>query len=96
MDTKFEEVTFYRFDQVQLRTTANVKYLSALPGAVISPHGLWSVAAILPVGESYDLLLVKQSATIRIPVIDVLKVSDYTTGNVTAPLGKLTNGQAKG
>lgn len=96
---RYEEIKFQRFDQVRLRTTVNVKYMSAPPDTVVSPMGMWSVAAIIPIGggdEGHDLLLVKHNVTIRIPSKDVLKVSEYDVKAITAPLGRLLDGQGKG
>ncbi len=91
----FEEVRFQQFDQVQLRTTRNVKYLSAPPEAPVSPKGVWSVAAVINVENGHDLLVIKQGATIRIPAGDVLKVAAYDINAILAPLGRFTDGQGK-
>lgn len=90
-----EEIEFRQFDQVQLRTTRNVKYLSAPPGIQVSPKGIWSVAGVIAVGDTHDLLVVKQGATIRIPAGDVLKVAAYDINAITAPLGRMTDGQGQ-
>ena len=62
-----ETLVFSQGDQVVLRTTRGVSYVSHPPGESLSPNGVWLVAA----GVDGDLLLTKQSATIRIPVADV-------------------------
>ena len=77
-----------QFDQVQLHTTKNVKYLSAPPGANVSPHGIWVVAAAI----QNDLLLTKDNCTIRVPIADVLKVRHYDIHEITKVFGKLRNG----
>jgi hypothetical protein len=92
---QFQEVRFQQLDQVRILTTKNVKYLSAPTTDPVSPHGIWSVATIIPVADSYDLLLVRQNATIRIPVGDVLKIVSYDLNTVISPLGNLSNGQGK-
>lgn len=76
-----------RFDQVRIKTTKNVKYLSAPPGTKISPQGIWSVVAVVADDE---LLLAKSNAIVRIPINDVLKVADYSLKDVLAPLGRLS------
>ena len=86
---QFEEVRFQRFDQVNLRTTKNVKYLSAPPGTKVAPDGAWSVVAV--VGD--DLLVVKRTAIIRIPATDVLKVASYDINEITKPFGRFTDGE---
>lgn len=63
-----EDVLIYsQGDQVLLRTTRNVSYISHPPAETPSPRGIWLVAA----GVDGDLLLTKQSTTIRIPAADV-------------------------
>jgi hypothetical protein len=94
--TQYEEVRFQQFDQVRLRTTKNVKYLSAPPDTVVSPKGIWSVAAVVKVEDAYDLLLVKNSVTIRIPAVDVLKTVAYDIAEITHQLGRFTDGKGKG
>lgn len=85
----YEQVRFNQFDQVRLSTTRNVKYLSAPPGTKVSPHGLWSVVAVV----ANELLLANHNVIIRIPAADVLKMVAYDLQAITAPLGKLTHGQ---
>lgn len=83
---------FTRFDQVRIVTARNVTYLSATPGSVTSPKGIWQVAGAI----NDDLLLVKGNATIKIPAADVLKVVEYNINHVTDQLKKLLdNGQTK-
>jgi len=84
MDT--QSTKFSRFDQVKIVTVRNVHYLSAPPGSVVSPKGVWQVSAAI--GD--ELLLVKGNATIKIPVTDVLKVVDYNVNAVTAKFGRLS------
>jgi len=84
-----QEVRFNRFDQVHLRTTKNVRYLSAPPGTTPSPKGVWSVAGVV----DGDLLLVKHSCIIRIPAADVLKIESYDINAITKPLGRLLDGE---
>ena len=62
-----------RFDQVRLTTTKNVKYLNGPAGRTPNPHGTWSV--IGNIGD--DLLLAKDSTTIKIPYLDVIVVAEY-------------------
>lgn len=78
-----------RFDQVRIITTRNVTYLSMPPNEEVSPKGIWSVAAVV----DDELLLVKQSAVIRIPATDVLMIADYDIEKITSKLGKLSYGQ---
>lgn len=79
------EIRYSRFDQVKIITTKNVKYLSSPPDTIVTPDGLWQVTAA--VGE--DLLLVKNSCIIRIPITDVLKVAEYDINNLIGKLGRI-------
>lgn len=63
---------FKHLDQVTLRTSKNVNYFSAIPGSETSPKGIWTVAATI----GSDLLLTKNGCVIKVPITDVLKVSD--------------------
>lgn len=84
---------FSRFDQVRIVTTKNVHYVSAPPGSVVSPKGIWQVAGAIDL----ELLLVKGNAIIKIPAVDVLKVVDYNVDVVTAKFGRLSEyGQEPG
>lgn len=64
---------FGQLDQVTLKTTRRVSYLSAPPGVTVSPEGLWSVSVVM--GD--ELLLTKQQTVIKIPAADVTLVSKY-------------------
>jgi hypothetical protein len=88
MHDSFQRIS--RFDQVVLRTTKNVTYLSAPPGTNITPDGKWSVAGVI----DNDLLIVKNSTTIRIPIADVIKIRDHdvTLGQINSLLER-ENGQ---
>lgn len=86
MDNKFIK----RFDQIRLLTTRNVKWMSAPKGAIVSPKGVWSVAAII---NNSDILCVQNTAAIRIPMTDVLKVADYDISSITKDFGKLSYGE---
>lgn len=81
-----------RFDQVRIITTKNVKYLSSPSGNEIDPKGVWSVAAVL---NNNELLCVKRNTTIRIPVMDVFKITSYDLSAITRTLGNLSHGQSK-
>lgn len=81
-----QETKIGRFDLVRLRTTKNIKYLSALPDEKIDPSGIWSVIAAV----DNELLCAKNSAIIRVPVLDVLKISDYSIEHITRNFGKLS------
>ena len=61
-----------RFDQVQLLTTKNIKYISS-PIENPSPDGSWLVAGLI----EDELLISKAQILIRVPAADVLKVIDY-------------------
>jgi len=78
-----------RFDQVRLLTVKNVSYLSAPPNTIVTPQGIWSVAAV--VGQN-DLILAKDNAIIRIPATDVLVISDYDLEGLNDILGRLSDG----
>lgn len=59
-------------DLVQIRTTKNIKYLSAPPGQSVTPSGVWTIACAI----QNDLLLTKDNAVVRVPSIDVVKVAE--------------------
>ena len=80
-----------RFDQVKLRTTKNVEYLSAPSNTKVSPQGVWSVVASV----AGELLLAKNNAIIKIPASDVLVISEYDLEDLNSVLGKLSNGKAE-
>jgi len=79
-------------DQVKIITTKNVDYVSAPPNVKITPSGVWSVVAVL---NNSELLCVKGNITIKIPISDVLKITEYDVSLVTKNLGKLSHGEAK-
>lgn len=87
MDQQFEEVRYKQFDNVQILTTTNVKYLSAPPGVTVSPKGVWTVVAIV---GSDELMLSKDNAIIRIPAADVLKIADHNLSDINSVLGRLS------
>lgn len=89
MDNSIEK-RLGRFDQVRILTTRNVNYVSAPPGTIISPKGIWSIAAVL---NDRDLLCVRNNVTVRIPVSDVLKVADFDVASITKNFGRLANGK---
>lgn len=78
-----------RFDQVRIRTTRNVNYLSAPDGELLNPNGIWLVAGV--VGD--ELLLTKNNIVIKIPPTDVLKVLDYhkVFSNIMSSLGRFNS-----
>jgi len=57
-----------QFDKIKLRTTKNIRYLSAPPNEMPSPHGIWTVVANI----NKDLLICKGDAICRVPVSDVV------------------------
>ena len=83
------QIKISRFDQVRLLSTKNISYLSAPPGAEVSPDGLWSVSAV--VGD--ELLLVRTNVVIKVPVSDVFKVAGYDISRITNKLGRLSRGK---
>jgi len=64
---------YRQLDQVRLKTTRRVDYLSAPSGAETNPEGVWTVSAVF--GE--ELLLTRQMTVIKIPANDVELVSRY-------------------
>jgi len=76
-----------QFDQVRIRTTRNVTYLSAPPGTNTTPDGIWSVVSAI---DKTDLLLAKSNIIIRIPATDVLKIKGNITPAALEILGKLS------
>jgi len=65
------EIQIKQFDQIKLRTTKNIRYLSAPPGVMPDPNGVWTVVGNL----GTDLLVSKGAATCKVPLADV-----YITG----------------
>jgi hypothetical protein len=61
-----------QFDRVKLKTTKHIEYLSADPGVMPTPHGIWRVVGIL----ANTLLIAKKEANAlcRVPVSDVYVV----------------------
>lgn len=80
-----------RFDQVKLKSTTNVHYLSAPPGTKASPDGIWSVVSAV----AQDLLLAQNNILIRIPATDVLLIKRYNIEETINSLGSLTSGKRK-
>jgi len=78
---------FNQFDIVRLKTVENVKFLSAPAGSKISPKGEWSIVGVV----GTELLLSKDSAIIKIPYNDVVKIADYNINS----LKELKNGEEK-
>ncbi len=70
---------FKQLDQVRIITTANVGWVSATPGQVANPKGIWIVVGIL----QDALLLHKDETLAKVPIIDVVKVAEY---NISQPL----------
>ena len=57
-----------QFDRIKLRTTKNIRYMTAPPGGGMpTPHGIWSVVA--SVGG--DLLICKGPIICRVPISDI-------------------------
>lgn len=56
-----------QFDRIRLKTTRNIHYLSAPPGEIPSPHGVWIVVG--NIGK--DLVVSKDDAVCRVPVEDI-------------------------
>lgn len=84
---------FGRFDQVTIKTTKRVSYLSAPEGENLDPNGIWMVAAAI----GNDLLLTKGNIVIRILSDDVIKVLDYhkTYGDIINSLGRFSDYEAR-
>ena len=82
-----QNIRFNVFDQVQIITTKNVRYLSAPPGSIISPKGIWQVSAAV----GGELLLVKGNVIIKIPTSDVLKIVDYDVNAIVKEFGSLSD-----
>ncbi len=89
---EFEETKFQYNNRVQIKTTKNVKYLSAPPGSKISPDGIWLVVAAV----ANELLLTKDTAIIRIPAADVLKIKGYDRDDFKKICEGLFDGKTKG
>lgn len=71
-----------QLDQVTITTTTNVGWMSAPPGQVTNPKGVWVVVGILE-----DHVIVQKEQTLaKVPIIDVVKVAEY---NIHQPLQKI-------
>lgn len=79
-------ITIQRFDQVQIITTKNVKYLSSTKEDV-KPHGVWSVTGAI--GD--DLLISQDTTIVRIPATDVKVITQVDTKYVIQKLGSILN-----
>tara|TARA_R110000751_G_scaffold6623_1_gene28165 strand:+ start:559 stop:840 length:282 start_codon:yes stop_codon:yes gene_type:complete len=79
-----------RFDQVKIKTTTNVHYLSAPPGTKSKPDGVWSVVAAL---DNDDLFAAQNNILIRIPAADVLLMKSYDIKDITENLGRIASGK---
>ena len=73
-----------RQDIVTIKTTKNVKWLSAPPGEPTSPKGEWCVIE----EKEGVVLLVKEKTCIRIPVSDTVLVARYDLGVLLKELDK--------
>jgi hypothetical protein len=80
--------TFEPFDVVALSTTKNVKWMSDVIGSLPDPKGRWTVICAFP---DRTLLLQKESALIKAPVEDVIKVANYEMMNVFEQLEKIND-----
>lgn len=78
-------IIFKRFDQVRLRTTKNVSYLSSTEK--VTPEGVWQVAAAI----GTELLLVRNTTVLKIPATDVLKVVEYDISQIIQHFGRLSS-----
>ncbi len=56
-----------QFDNIKLKTTKNIKYVSAPPGTMPDPQGTWSVVGNM----GKELLICKESALCKVPISDV-------------------------
>lgn len=79
-----------QLDLVEILTTRNVSYLSARPGQGPSPQGQWTVIGII---EGEDILISKDEAIVRIPLVDVRKVGSYSIAKIENSLRSLRHGQ---
>ena len=74
-----------QFDQIKLRTTRSIRYLSAPNGVMPEPNGVWTV--IGSVGG--ELLVSKGDVTCKVPVKDVYLMG----GSLADHLMETINGQ---
>lgn len=80
--------TFEQFDMVRITTTRNVEWMIDVPGKIPDPNGIWSIICTYP--QTGELLIQKDTAIIKIPVIDVIKVANFSVGTVFDKLEKST------
>lgn len=66
------------FYSILIRTTKNIKYLVAPPGATPDPHGVWYV--IGNVGR--ELLVSKESTVCLVPVSDIYIIGKSPTEQI--------------
>ena len=62
-----------QFDLIQIITSKNVKYLSAVKDKVPSPHGNWSIVGFV----GGDVIISRDKAIVRLPVSDVKLVGKW-------------------
>ena len=73
-----DQTQIKRFDLVRLLTIKNVKYVSGPAGRAASPQGVWSVIGNVGV----MIFLAKEDTVIEIPIIDIVKIADYSVERV--------------
>ena len=81
-----------QFDNIKLRTTKNIKYVSAPPGIMPNPQGIWNVVGNL----GKELLICKESALCKVPISDVYIVGRSMVDHYASELinGKEEKGSA--
>ena len=85
MDDK--QINIKQFDLVTLKTTQNVKFLTAPDENEVSPHGMWSVIGIV---NKTNVLVCKDGAVCLLPMDDIVLVAEY---NINKMIEKDENGE---
>lgn len=84
---------FRQFDIIRIITTKNIKYLATPDGVDVSPHGEWSIIAIVGGKEA---LVCKDGATCKVPLSDVELIAEYNLENLLEKLnGEKREGNGK-
>lgn len=78
--------TFEQFDIIRITTTRNVKWMTDIPGQIPNPNGIWSIICTYP--KTGELLIQKDTALVKIPAIDVIKVANFSMNTVFERLEK--------
>lgn len=69
---------FNQLDVVMIMTTKKVKFLSGPKGFIADPKGHWIIAGFI----GSDVLLTKDSTSIKIPISDIKLVAKFSVDSI--------------